>query len=1222
MPPVSFVLNGTRVGVEAREHESLLHALRERLGIKSPKDGCAPQGQCGACLVLVDGNPRTSCAASVASVEGHEITTIEGLPEDEQRLLARCFVAAAGLQCGFCIPGIGLRTHALVKNHPNPSRDEIRRALDPHLCRCTGYAKILDAIELFARTRRGQPLPPMVESGGVGARMTRHGGEDVALGRRPFVADMDRPRLLQAVLVLAPHPHARVLSIDTSAAAEIATVVTAADVPGQRRYGLLRNDWPGFVAIGEATQYTGDVIAAVAANDEATARHAASLVRVEYEVLPPVLSVHESTEFFGTTRIARGDVDAALAASAHVVRGTWTTQRVEHLFLETESALAEVLEDGRLHVFSSGQGIFDDQRQIAQFLGLDPNAVVVEQVSAGGAFGGKEDLSVQAQTALLAWKTGRPVKLTLNREESVRIHPKRHPMTMEYTVGCDADGVLTAVRARITGDSGAYASVGEKVLERAAGHACGAYHVPSADIEAVAVRTNNPPCGAMRGFGTNQTNFAMEGCIDALAQKCGLDPWEMRWRNALDVGSTFTTGQILEKSVGLKKTLLAVRPAYFEARRRGRAAGIACGVKNSGLGNGVKETGRARLVVEQDGSVSIYNSFSEIGQGLLTVLVQFAVEVTGLPAGVFRPRVDTTFPLGSGQTTGSRATLLSGRAVVDAAKKLKADVERELVRSARHRNAGLRPAGPPGSARLHAGQTPSVAGWKPADRPAGGRRSAGAVLDARDESDSVTSVLHALRGRVYDGIAIIDDTTAAGDGAERIKTHTAFGFATQLCILDDFGRLERVVAAHDVGRAVNPAFCEGQIEGAVHMGLGYALSEELQCVEGMPSTWKLRDLGVLRATDTPDVDVILVEDPEPEGPFGAKGLGEIGLVPTAAAVAGALEAFDGVRRTSLPMRDSSAARALHVGRTRAGQLNAHTHLYSGLAAFGMPRPETASFREILEKIWWRLDRALDERSLRAAARLYVAEALQLGTTALIDHHESPNFIEGSLDVLADVCQELGMRALLCYGATERNFGRGEAVRGLRECARFIRSNRRPLVRGAVGLHASFTVSDDTIREAGDLCRELGVRLHVHVAEDLCDVRDAQQRGYASPLQRLYALGALVPGSILAHGVHLIAEDIRIADDLALWIVENPRSNAANRVGRPPLYAAHAALGTDGFPSDLQAEGGSPRQQSGNRDLAAQLFPELAASRIFDIEAIRAEAAAEARRLWQRMRGIA
>jgi xanthine dehydrogenase molybdenum-binding subunit len=551
--------------------------------------------------------------------------------------------------------------------------------------------------------------------------------------------------------------------------------------------------------------------------------------------------------------IRRGDADAALETSAHVVHGVWETQRIEHLYLEPESALAEPLDDGRLHLFTQGQGVFDDRRQVASFLGVPPEHVFVELVPNGGAFGGKEDMSVQAQTALLAVVTGRPVKLTLSREESIRIHPKRHPIRMEYTVGCDADGRLTAVKARMIGDSGAYASVGGKVLERAAGHACGPYRVPHVDVESLAVYTNNPSCGAMRGFGANQAHFAMEGCMDLLAHAAGLDAWEIRWRNALEVGDVFSTGQVLEKSVGIRKTLLAVKPRYDELKAGGRAVGIACGLKNSGIGNGAREWGRARLVVEPDGTVSLYNGYTEMGQGLFTVLVQFAAEVSGLPASAFRPRVDSAYALDCGQTTGSRATLFGGRAVMSAASKLRA--------------------------ALDAGRT---------------------VAD--------------LAGQVFAADVLVDDTTELGADVPKIKTHTAFGYATQVCVLDEAGRVERIVAAHDVGRAVNPALCEGQIEGSIHMGLGYALTEELRCTGGMPDTVRLRDIGVLRARDMPEIEVILVEDPEPEGPMGAKGVGEIGLVPTAAAVAGALEAFDGIRRYTLPMKDSPAAKAMSVGK--------------------------------------------------------------------------------------------------------------------------------------------------------------------------------------------------------------------------------------------------------------------------------------------------------------------
>jgi xanthine dehydrogenase molybdenum-binding subunit len=865
-----FTLNGVPRHFAVRAEATLLEVLREECGLRSLKDGCSPQGQCGCCLAIIDGHAKVTCAMPASRAEGSSILTLEGLPAAERDLTARAFAVAGGVQCGFCIPGFALRAKHLLDHNPTPTRQEIARAVDVHLCRCTGYVKIVDAIELLAAARRGERSLAPVTAGRVGESLARRGAGDLALGERPYVADIDRQGMLHAALVLSPHPRAMVRRIDVAAAASLAGVVkvaTAADVPGRRWYGLLYDDWPGFVAEGEEVRCVGDVLAAVAAEDVHVARAAASLVHVEYEVLPPVLDpvsalrpdapqVNPShANLLSRSTIRRGDVEAALASSAHVVSGTWRTQRIEHLYLEPEAAVAECLPDGRMHLYSQGQGIFDDRRQVARFLGMDEEQVFVELVPNGGAFGGKEDMSVQAQTALLAWLTRRPVKTVLSREESIRLHPKRHPIAMDYTVGCDAEGRLTAVRARMVGDSGAYASVGGKVLERAAGHACGPYRVPNVDVESVAAYTNNPPCGAMRGFGANQAHFAMEGCVDLLAKRVGLDGWEMRWRNALDLGDTFCTGQVLEKSVGLKKTLLAVRDEYYAARAAGLAVGIGCGIKNSGIGNGVQEWGKARLVVEGDGTVSLFNGYTEMGQGLLTVLVQFAVEVTGLPAEVFRPMVDTTFALGCGQTTGSRATLFGGRAVVSAASKLRADLD-----------AG------------HA--------------------------------------LSGLAGRVYAADVVVEDTTPLGAAVPKVKTHTAFGYATQVCVLDERGRVARVIAAHDVGRAVNPALCQGQIEGSVHMGLGYSLTEELHCEHGMPVTFKLRELGVLRARDMPEVKVVLVEDPEPEGPFGAKGVGEIGLVPTAGAVAGALEAFDGIRRYHLPMKDSPAARAMSVGRAR------------------------------------------------------------------------------------------------------------------------------------------------------------------------------------------------------------------------------------------------------------------------------------------------------------------
>jgi selenium-dependent xanthine dehydrogenase len=852
---VDFTLNGEPVSAAPRGDESLLELLREELGLHSVKDGCSPEGSCGACTVLVDGRAVVSCAQNASRVEGKSVVTQEGLPEQERRLWAECFVAAGASQCGFCSPGIVMKAEALLAKDPEPSRERVARALLGNLCRCTGYVKIVDAVLLAAAARRGAPLPQPDRSGRVGARSARYAGPELALGDEAFVADLTAPGLLHGALRFSDHPRARVVRIDTARAAAhpgVVAVVTAADVPGERTQGALTRDWRQLVAEGETTSYVGDVLAAVAAESRHAAREAAALVEVEYEPLEPVTDpfaalaedaprLHENGNVLSVSRVARGDADAALAASAHVVSRSFRTQFIEHAFLEPESALAVPGEDGRLNVSSQGQGIWDDRRQIASFLGVPEERVLVTHVATGGAFGAKEDLNVQAHAALLAVRSGRPVRLTLSRRESLRFHSKRHPMWLDYTAGCDAEGRLTAIRARIVGDTGAYASVGDKVLERAAGHACGAYRVPNVDVEATAVYTNNPPCGAMRGFGVNQSNFAVEGVLDLLAEEVGLDGWEIRWRNALDVGDRFGTGQRLGPGVGLKQTLLAVRDAY----RNARYAGIACGVKNTGIGNGVPEHGRAVLRVEPGGDVTLYHSWTEMGQGVHTVLRQIACEELGLPPERVRVAVDTERELETGQTTASRSTVLGGNAVIAAARSLRA------------------------------------------------------ALDGRP--------LEALAGREFRGDYEVDWTTP-NDAAEPV-THLAYAWATQVAILDDEGRLEKVVAAHDVGRAINPTLVEGQIEGAVHMGLGHALSEEFVVEGGVPVTDTLKSLHIVPPTGMPEVECILVEEPQPEGPYGAKGIGEAALVPTAAAVAGALWSFDGIRRTRLPMKDSPAARA-------------------------------------------------------------------------------------------------------------------------------------------------------------------------------------------------------------------------------------------------------------------------------------------------------------------------
>ncbi|HKE76516.1 MAG TPA: molybdopterin cofactor-binding domain-containing protein [Acidimicrobiales bacterium] len=861
---VTFTLNGQPV--EVGDHPHLLAALREELDVTSPKDGCSPSGQCGCCTVLIDGKPVVSCNLALDRVAGKQVTTLEGIDPAERERYAAAFGATGALQCGFCTPGIVLRAKYLVdKDGPALTRDKAARHLGGHLCRCTGYHPILDAVDLLATGAEAPvPLPsgPGRRTHGVGGRNPRYQARELALGDKPYVDDMRVPGMLHAAPVLADHARADVLAIDTAAAEAIPGVVrvlTAADVPGRLRIGLIHRDWPVFIPVGGRTSYTGDLLALVVATDRATARRAAEAVVVDYRPHAPfadalaalaasepaVWEVGDPAEpnVLSRTAYARCDaadpavtgVDEALDASAHMVHEVFRTQRIEHAFLEPESTLAVPRDDGTLEVFSGGQGVWDDRRQIADVLAVPEDRVLVHLVANGGAFGGKEDCANQTQAALAAHLLRRPVKCTFSREESLRVHPKRHPVRVEAWAGCDADGRLTALKARIVGDSGPYASVGMKVLERAAGHASGPYAWPVVDVEAVAVRTNNPVCGAFRGFGANQAQFATEGLIDRLAALAGVDRWEMRARNVVTPGAAWGPGQVMDDGcLGARDCLDAVRPAWDAAVAAGKAVGLGLGLKNSGLGNGFREVARAVVRFEEDGTVEVRHCWTEMGQGVHTVALQVAVEELGVDPRRVRVVVDTSRELDAGQTTGSRGTLMGAGSVAAACRAARDD--------------GCRP------------------------------------------------------GVDYQGDYTVDWTQALGT-VERPTIHSTFGYAAQLVVMDrDTGAVERVVAAHDVGRAVNPLLCEGQVVGAVHMGLGYALSEDFPTDDqARPTMTTLRQLGILRAKDVPPVDVVLVERPQPRAPYGIKGVGEIGLVPTAGAVAGALHDRDGRWRARLPM---------------------------------------------------------------------------------------------------------------------------------------------------------------------------------------------------------------------------------------------------------------------------------------------------------------------------------
>ena len=846
---MKFWLNGTIEEYEGDPELPLLTYLREIAGIISPKNGCAPQAACGACVVDLDGKAVLSCVTPMKKVAESQVTTIEGLGQYRQDVYANAFVANGGVQCGFCIPGIVMQANALINKNPEPSRADVEKALTPNLCRCTGYKKIVDAvIEAADAIRSEEEIQPPNGNGRIGTRLPKYQARKLVLGQHEYVDDIRLKGMKHGALRYTDHPRATVLHIDTQAAEKLPGVIrvlTSTDIPGDRAQGSIKRDWPIMIAPGETTRYIGDVLASVVAETEEIARQAAALIEVEYEVLEPVTDpfvamaegappIHEGGNILSRTVTSRGDVEKARADSSYVASGTFQTQRIEHGYMEPEAAIGYPQESGVV-LLSQSQGIYDDRDQIADLLNLPTKDIRVTLVPNGGGFGGKEDLTVQGHAAMMAYLIQAPVKVRLTRDESIMMHPKRHPIWMDYEIGCDDQGKLTFVKVSFVGDTGAYASVGMKVLERSAGHATGAYHFPVTDVEATAVYTNNIPCGAMRGFGVNQAIFGLESLIDDLCQQGSFDRWQFRYDNALSDGDMTATGQVIEGGAGVRETLLAVKDQFYQAKY----AGLACGLKNTGIGNGMPDESSARISIVAPDKIIIDHGWTEMGQGVNTIATQVVCEETGLDPSLMEVRIDTIAEQLAGMTTASRATSLVGNALIDACRELKIDLENH------------------------------------------------------DLSELV--------GRTYDGKWTVDWTTKPGAMVEKVYTHYSYSYATQLVTLDDDGQIEKIVAAHDAGKVFNPMLFEGQLEGSLHMGLGYAISEDLPMENGRLLSSRLRKCGILRAKETPEFEIIGVEVPDPYGPYGAKGVGEIGLVPTAGAVANALYQFDGIRRSKLPM---------------------------------------------------------------------------------------------------------------------------------------------------------------------------------------------------------------------------------------------------------------------------------------------------------------------------------
>ncbi|MCD4719675.1 MAG: selenium-dependent xanthine dehydrogenase [Desulfobacula sp.] len=846
---IKFTLNQTPISFKGSKELSLLTWLREEMNIVSVKNGCSGQGACGACLLEINGKPALSCRTPMKKLDGADIVTIEGFDPVLKDTLAKAFVKKGAVQCGFCTPGFLSRAKILLEQNASPSREEIKKAFSANLCRCTGYTKIIDAVILAAESLKSKKKIELLENAGVGQSRAKHDAYLTALGRRNFIDDMKFPGMLFSALRFSNHPRAKVLCIHTRKAAKLPGVVrvfTAEDIPGEKMTGAIHQDWPLMVQEGETTRYIGDVLAGVVAEDEKTARRACNLIEVEYEVLEPVtdpvealtdkIKVHEKGNLLAITQFSRGgNIDDAFESSAFTVSAQYRTQLVEHAFLETEAAIAKPHGKDGIQIYTQSQGIYEDRHSISKLLGIPKERVIATLVPCGGAFGGKEDLTVQGHAALFSFHLNQIIKLRLSREESIRMHVKRHPFIMNYKLGCDRKGKLTALFADIIGDTGAYASLGGEVLNRAAGHAAGGFHVPVVDVISKAVYTNNLPSGAMRGFGVNQVTFAMECIVDELCGKGGFDPWQFRFDNALEKGSMTTTGQVLGDGVGLKETLLAVKEEFYNAKY----AGIAIAIKNIGFGNGLVDESEAVIEIISDKKVILHHGWTEMGQGVDTIAKQILYDVAGLKDVRIDVVSSTDSEVIGGTTTASRGTFLLGNSLIMAANKLKTEL---------------------------------------------------AKCELKD-----------LVGKKFKGRWFCDWTTRPGNNVENPQTHFAYGYAAQVVILDEKGCVEKVVAAHDAGRVINPALFEGQVQGAVMMGLGYAFTEKLALDNGRLVSSKMAKLGVPKIKSMPEIIVKVVEVKDPGGPMGAKGVGEIGLVPTAPAAVNALFQFDKKRRYELPV---------------------------------------------------------------------------------------------------------------------------------------------------------------------------------------------------------------------------------------------------------------------------------------------------------------------------------
>lgn len=886
----TLTVNGHARQVMASPQTLLMDVLRDQLRLTGVKDGCAT-GHCGSCMVIKDGEAVRSCLVPMKRAENANLTTIEGLANGELHPIQKAYIEQGATQCGFCTPGFIMATKALLDQNPNPSLEEIYKAHQFNFCRCTGHNAIIRAVkqaagqEVSALPTVKQPLKA------ISRPLPRPDAVDKVTGKGIYADDLYVEGMLYARALRSKYPHARLLKVDTSKAKTlpgVVAVLTAKDIPGRKDCGVHEIDWP--VLCYDKVRYVGDAVALVVAESEDAADSALELIDVEYQPLPVVTGpkeaarddspkIHEKHEhgnFLAHFHLESGDLAKGFAEAEMIVEREYKTQTVEHAFIEPEAALAMPEANGRLTVYCGGQIPFGDREQIAATLNVPQDRVRVINCLIGGGFGGKEDVTVQVLSALAASHTKRPVKMVLSRKESLMVHPKRHATIIKMKTGAKKDGTLVAHEVEIYGDGGAYASLSNHVMLRATTHAAGPHEIPNVKVDTYAMYTNNVPSGAFRGFGVTQSIFAMESQMDVLAEALEISPLEIRRKNILAVGKKTLAGHVLTESCGLPQALEKVAAEMenhkfiaVEGDKR-RAWGIACAYKNTGFGSGAYDAAGAEVEVFADGRAAVRAGAAEIGQGLVGVLAQVVSEELGVPYERVDVLVsDTDLTLDGGATTASRQTYVTGNA-------------------ARHASIEVR--------KLLS-------------------QTAAEMLDAPPESLIFNHGQVRSNGRAVELVEVVKTSRREG----RIPKvsyqyvapmvpqyhHFAFGFGAQAALVEvnvktGETKVLKVIAANDVGRVMNPLALQGQVEGSISMGLGMALQERFVMKDGCVQTDSLHKCHLPTIDQTPEVISFFIEEETKDGPYGAKGVGELASIPTTPAIINAIYNATGIRCYNLP----------------------------------------------------------------------------------------------------------------------------------------------------------------------------------------------------------------------------------------------------------------------------------------------------------------------------------